>query len=99
MRSWPGVPWGRPRNQASAAISSGSRGMSQIIGIEIGGTKLQFVSADESGSIRERQKLQVEPGVGAAGIRRQIESELPELLRKGGTIATGVGFGGPVEWR
>jgi glucokinase len=73
--------------------------MSQIIGIEIGGTKLQFVSADESGLIRERRKLQVESGQGAPGIRQQIQSVLPELLGSGRALATGIGFGGPVDWR
>ena len=70
-----------------------------MVGLEIGGTKLQLVLGDERGAISERRKLAVEPARGAAGIRQQIERTLPELM-SGRTIrAVGVGFGGPVDWK
>ena len=65
------------------------------LGIEIGGTKLQLV-AGESGQIKERRRLKVQPGLGAQGIREQIKQTLPEF---GSSVAAvGVGFGGPVDW-
>jgi glucokinase len=70
-----------------------------LVGIEIGGTKLQLVLGDESGSIRERRKLNVEAAQGATGIRKQIQATLPGLLAKHKPTAVGVGFGGPVDWR
>ena len=70
-----------------------------FLGIEIGGTKLQLVSGDDAGRIHHRRRLSVQPLEGGAGIRRQIESALPELLSPGTPAAIGVGFGGPVDWR
>ena len=70
-----------------------------ILGIEIGGTKLQFVTGDESGNILERLRLQVDTALGAGGIRQQIERALPEFLEARHITAVGVGFGGPVDWR
>jgi glucokinase len=71
--------------------------MQLFAGIEIGGTKLQLVTGDEKGNILERQKLAVEAGKGAPGIRQQIEKALPELLGGRKPTAIGVGFGGPVD--
>jgi glucokinase len=70
-----------------------------LLGIEIGGTKLQLVIGDESATIRECRRLAVNPTEGAVGIRRQIEKALPDLLRQEKVQAIGVGFGGPVDWR
>ena len=69
------------------------------LGIEIGGTKLQIVAGDESLEVRERRRITVDPAAGAAGIRRQIEAILPELLAKWRPAAVAVGFGGPVDWK
>jgi glucokinase len=70
-----------------------------LLGIEIGGTKLQLVLGDQAGKIRERQKLAVVAAGGAASIREQIERALPELLRGRHVQRVGVGFGGPVDWK
>lgn len=70
-----------------------------ILGIEIGGTKLQLVLGDSSGRIRNRRRLPVDAARGAAGIRAAIELALPQLLRGQRLTAVGVGFGGPVDWR
>ncbi len=80
-------------------MESGQRAGLFLIGIEIGGTKLQLVAGDETGAIRARRRLRVEPEKGAAGIRRQIEQELPEMLRSFPSRAVGIGFGGPVDWK
>ncbi len=73
--------------------------MSKVLGIEIGGTKLQIVAGDESANILARERFSVAPGSGAEGIRRQIASALPALLKEWQPAAIGVGFGGPVDWR
>ena len=70
-----------------------------LLGIEIGGTKLQLVLGDQAGKISERRKLAVVAAGGAAGIRQQIERTLAELLRSRQILRVGVGFGGPVDWK
>lgn len=70
-----------------------------LLGIEIGGSKLQLVLGDETGHIRERRRLLVDRAQGAEGIRQQVEQTIPELLGQGSIDAVGVGFGGPVDWR
>jgi glucokinase len=70
-----------------------------FLGIEIGGTKLQVVSGNETATILERRKFLVEPANGAAGILRQIEQGLSELDLSEKPGGVGVGFGGPVNWR
>jgi len=70
-----------------------------LIGIEIGGTKLQLVRGDENGSIQLRRRLTVAREAGAEGIRKQIAQAIPELLDGSPVEAVGVGFGGPVDWR
>jgi glucokinase len=73
--------------------------MQLFAGIEIGGTKLQLVTSDETGNIVERRKLAVEVREGGEGIRKQIEKTLPELLAGRKPQGIGVGFGGPVNWK
>jgi len=73
--------------------------MQLFAGIEIGGTKLQLVTGDETGKIIERRKLAVEVKLGGEGIRKQIEKTLPELLSGRRPQGIGVGFGGPVNWK
>jgi len=69
-----------------------------LLGIEIGGTKLQLVLGDEQANILERHRLQVDAGAGAAAIQQQIRSSLAELSHRG-ISKVGVGFGGPVDWK
>jgi glucokinase len=69
------------------------------LGIEIGGTKLQIVVGDKSGQIHERFRFAVNPALGAAGIRQQLEQALPDLASRTKPVAVGVGFGGPVDWK
>lgn len=71
--------------------------MSYYLGIEIGGTKLQMVSAEAQAKLVDQRRFQVERSEGAGGIRRQIEHTLPELLERWKPVAVGVGFGGPVD--
>ena len=69
------------------------------LGIEIGGTKLQFLVGDHSLEVRERRRLDVDRTQGGAGIREQMQQVLPELLKVWQPVAVGVGFGGPVDWK
>lgn len=69
-----------------------------LIGIEIGGTKLQLVRAGASLSIEEELCLDVEKAAGAKGIRRQIENALLRLTAGHKISAVGMGFGGPVNY-
>lgn len=70
-----------------------------FLGIEIGGTKLQIVVGDRSAKIVERHRFAVDRAQGAEGIRRQIEGTLTRLVPLVKPVATGVGFGGPVDWK
>ena len=70
---------------------------SHLIGLEIGGTKLQIVRGTSTGEILERHRFKVDQARGAEGIREQIAGALPALSR--GTDAVGIGFGGPTNWR
>lgn len=73
--------------------------ITRFLAIEIGGSKLQIFVGDESASIVRRHRYPVDPAQGGAGIRRQIETALQELLPGTQPAALGVGFGGPVDWR
>jgi glucokinase len=70
-----------------------------LLAIEIGGTKLQICTGDDTGHIHQRHRFPVDPSEGGVGIRRQLESALKNLLGEVSPAAIGVGFGGPVDWR
>lgn len=74
-------------------------GVPVLLGIEIGGTKLQLVLGDAAGGIRQRFRFAVERDRGAAGIREHIAATLAEVRAGVRLAALGVGFGGPVDWR
>ena len=68
-----------------------------FLGIEIGGTKLQFgVGGGEGPPLATLRRIDVEPQQGAAGIRRQIERMGRALIQEYEVEALGIGFGGPV---
>lgn len=70
--------------------------MSNYVGIEIGGTKLQIILGSDDGRILDRFRFVIDPVEGAKGIRKQIEDALSNIkLHSLGGI--GVGFGGPVD--
>lgn len=69
----------------------------QLIGIEIGGSKLQLVRADASLAIQETICLEADKDKGAQGIRQQIEKGLLQIKNDRKISAVGVGFGGPVN--
>ena len=78
-----------------------------FLGIEIGGTKLQLGLGRGDGKLLPLDdqtvlRRTVNAADGAAGIRRQIEEAIPELLARTGVERTairgiGIGFGGPFD--
>lgn len=69
-----------------------------LLGLEIGGTKLQLVAGASPRHILLRQRLIVDRTWGAAAICEQIKAALAQWagIR---WRAAGIGFGGPVDWR
>ncbi len=74
-----------------------------VIGVEIGGTKLQAVLGTTDGEIIARRRASVDPKQGASGILRWLEATISQIMEEApahGVVAgIGVGFGGPVESR
>ena len=68
-----------------------------ILGIEIGGTKLQLVLGDADGTIRQRFRFKVAREAAAEGIRRKIAETVASIRSTESLDAVGVGFGGPVN--
>jgi glucokinase len=69
-----------------------------FLGIEIGGTKLQFgVGAGDGTHLVCLARREVDPAAGAAGILEQIREETSELKTVHSIRRIGVGFGGPVD--
>ena len=69
-----------------------------LLGIEIGGTKLQLgVGDDNGGELAALERLDVDISRGATGILEQIERTTASLLQRFEIERIGVGFGGPVD--
>jgi glucokinase len=73
-----------------------------LLGIEIGGTKLQLGLGPREGTLADLERLRVVPERGAEGICAQIEGGVDALLARNAAslsdvAAIGVGFGGPVD--
>lgn len=66
------------------------------LGIEIGGTKLQF-AVGEAGRLAEIVRRDVVAEHGATGILGQIAETVPQLLARHKIDAMGIGFGGPID--
>ena len=82
--------------------ASNSTDPRELVGIEIGGTKLQIVAGAGPQAIARRWRGLVRPELGGAAIQRQVLAGLAEIgladsLRP--PRAVGVGFGGPVDCR
>lgn len=70
-----------------------------IVGVEIGGTKLQVALGKADGTILYTRRGSVAPELGATGILAWLEREVGSLISEASPrpAAIGVGFGGPVE--
>src|SRR5579863_4130968 len=70
-----------------------------LLGIEIGGTKLQIVCGDDRGQILRRWRAAAGRAGGGPGICRQLLEGIEHMRQDVEPLAMGVGFGGPVDWR
>ena len=73
-----------------------------VLGIEIGGTKLQAALGKANGEILHKERGYADTSAGAESILSWFDESVPSLLRlaqKSGWTASGigVGFGGPVD--
>ncbi|MCP4193190.1 MAG: ROK family protein [Planctomycetaceae bacterium] len=71
-----------------------------ILGIEIGGTKLQFGVGDHQAAdapLVALERCSIRREEGAEGILRQMQTLAPQLIEKYQITALGIGFGGPVD--
>jgi glucokinase len=73
-----------------------------FLGIEIGGTKLQLGVGTGDGTLHALWRGAVDSAAGGDGIRRQIQTAVPETLATAGLTradlrGVGVGFGGPTD--
>jgi len=73
-----------------------------LVGIEIGGTKLQVGLGRRRGEIEALERRSVDPSRGAEGVRDRIHDAFTALLAGRSLAASdlrgvGVGFGGPVD--
>jgi glucokinase len=69
-----------------------------LLGIEIGGTKLQLGVGDAArAELVELVRADIDPDRGAGGILRQIRDLGTELVRAHRVTRIGFGFGGPVD--
>ena len=70
-----------------------------ILGVEIGGTKLQLAVGTPEGEILGVHQGRVEPAQGGAGIREWLAEEIPSFLEAQAqkVSAIGCGFGGPLH--
>jgi glucokinase len=74
-----------------------------LLGIEIGGTKLQLGLGDAEGQLLALERFAVRPEAGGEAIRRQILEAFGPLRERVGAVAedvrgVGIGFGGPVDF-
>ena len=70
----------------------------QVIGIEIGGTKLQLGRADQStGKLIELRRASINRSDGASGILKSMSRILDEWLPDHHPGQIGIGFGGPIN--
>lgn len=69
-----------------------------LLGIEIGGTKLQLgVGSGDGSPLVALERARVRPEDGAQSILKQIDALAGPLIERHSVAAIGVGFGGPVE--
>ncbi len=77
-------------------------GSEVLLGIEIGGTKLQLGLGRGDGQLLALERRKIEPSLGASAILGQVQDAYSGLLDSAGigrgeVRAAGIGFGGPVD--
>jgi len=73
--------------------------MKKIIGIEIGGTKLQIFLGNMNMEIIRKSLINVGEIKSADNIRGKIEHVIQEFLEIDNVCGIGVGFGGPIDYK
>ncbi len=73
-----------------------------ILGVEIGGTKLQLAISSCNGEILNEYQGRVNVSEGTPGIREWLEDHIPAMFDRandlnGEVVALGCGFGGPID--
>jgi len=73
-----------------------------VVGVEIGGTKLQCALGTATGEVLSRERERVEPGWTAREIYDWVEQAINRAIAAAASVTTsvqavGVGFGGPVD--
>lgn len=73
-----------------------------ILGIEIGGTKLQAALGRTDGTFVFTERDSVDPERGAKGVLEWMERQVPRVIAEAGELqekvsGIGIGFGGPVD--
>lgn len=73
-----------------------------ILGVEIGGSKLQLAISTRNGEILDTHQGSVDVNAGAPGIREWLENNIPVMFTRannmrGDLVALGCGFGGPID--
>ncbi len=73
-----------------------------LLGVEIGGTKLQLGLGHGDGRLLALERRTIDPLRGSQGIRTQIEEAFQAVVDRAGSPresveAAGIGFGGPVD--
>jgi len=73
-----------------------------ILGVEIGGTKLQLAISSRNGEILNEHQGRVNVNAGAPGILEWLEYHIPAMYARasdlnGELVALGCGFGGPID--
>ena len=73
-----------------------------ILGVEIGGTKLQLAISTREGEILNIHQGKVRIEEGSQGIRRWLKDNVPLMVERakdlnGDLVALGCGFGGPID--
>lgn len=69
-----------------------------ILGIEIGGTKIQLLLENTAGEIISKERFAVDAKAGAKGILNRVEQVIHTILVKNRIDAIGIGFGGPIDY-
>jgi glucokinase len=68
-----------------------------VVGVEIGGTKLQAALGHGDGQVVELKRLAADAAGGAAAIREQVRALVEPWTKRGDVAALGIGFGGPID--
>jgi glucokinase len=69
----------------------------RVVGIEIGGSKLQAVAGTAAGRVDQTVRESANRDGGAVAIRQQVQQMVKSLLAEHPAEAIGIGFGGPVD--